>query len=95
MGAAGPLVDQVFAALGPGVRGLVYDYSPQPFSPDPARFVLPAVIEARGSAEQLVAGLVWPGALPDRSGAGAGRADAATLRLELSRRRAVAHRRRP
>lgn len=55
MGAAGPIVDQVFAALGPGVQGLVYDYSPHPFSPDPARFVLPEVIEARGSAEQLVA----------------------------------------
>lgn len=55
MGAAGPIVDHVFAALGPGVQGLVYDYSPHPFSPDPARFVLPEVIEARGSAEQLVA----------------------------------------
>lgn len=55
MGGVGAQVDQVFAALGPGVQGLVYDYSPQPFSPDPARFVLPEVIEARGSAEQLVA----------------------------------------
>lgn len=55
MGAAGAQVDQVFAALGPGVRGLVYDYSPHPFSSDPARFILPEVIEARGSAEQLVA----------------------------------------
>ena len=52
---AGAQVDQAFAALGPGVLGLVYDYSPQPFSPDPARFILPEVIEARGSAEQLVA----------------------------------------
>lgn len=48
-------VDAVAAALGPGVAGLVYDYSPVPFSADPAQFVLPEVVEARGAAERLVA----------------------------------------
>lgn len=47
-------VDMIFAGLGPSVLGFVYDYSPVPFSPDPDRFVLPEVIEARGEGERLV-----------------------------------------
>ncbi|WP_010139013.1 helix-turn-helix transcriptional regulator [Oceanicola sp. S124] len=54
MSAAARHVDALQARMGAGVLGLVYDYSPVPFSPDPARFTLPEVIEARGAAERLL-----------------------------------------
>lgn len=48
------LVDAAFAACPEGALGLIYDYSPAPFSSDPNSFALPEVIEARGGAEQMV-----------------------------------------
>lgn len=55
MGTVANLVDDVYADLGSHVQGVIYDYSPVPFSHDPARFVLPEIVEARGAGALLVA----------------------------------------
>ncbi|WP_127521466.1 LuxR C-terminal-related transcriptional regulator [Mesorhizobium sp. Z1-4] len=47
-------IDGVFADFASSATGLIYDYSPVPFSAAPDRFVLPEVIEARGRGELLV-----------------------------------------